>query len=104
MPNSATTPGMRPAVRHVVDGAVLLEYPGEPDARASRAAVAAAAELARRRPAGLLDAIPGARTLLLLFDPDVLDHASAEELLLRIEPLEKSAEPRTVRLAALYGA
>ncbi len=95
---------MTPALRHVVDGAVLLEYPGEPDAQANRAAVAVAAALARRRPAGLLDAIPGARTLLLLFDPDVLDHASAEELLLRIEPLEKSAEPRTVRLAALYGA
>ncbi len=94
---------MTPALRHVVDGAVLLEYPGEPDAQANRAAVAVAAALARRRPAGLLDAIPGARTLLLLFDPDVLDHASAEELLLRIEPLEKSAEPRTVRLAALYG-
>jgi len=94
---------MRPAVRHLVDGAVLLEYPGEPDAQANRAAVAVAAGLARRAPAGLLDAIPGARTLLVLFDPDVLDHASAEELLLRIEPVEKSAEPRTVRLAALYG-
>jgi len=94
---------MTPALRHVVDGAVLLEYPGEPDAQANRAAVAVAAALARHPPAGLLDAIPGARTLLVLFDPDVLDHASAEELLLRIEPVEKSAEPRTVRLAALYG-
>ena len=94
---------MKPALRHVVDGAVLVEYPGEPDAEANRAAVAIAAALAQRRPAGVLDAVPGARTLLVLFDPEVLDHPAAEELLLRIEPLEKTAEPRTVRFPALYG-
>jgi KipI family sensor histidine kinase inhibitor len=94
---------MKPALRHVVDGAVLLEYPGAPDAEANRAAVAIAAALARHAPAGLLDAIPGARTLLVLFDPGVLPHAAAEELLLRIEPLRQEVEPRTVRLAALYG-
>src|SRR5438067_9944024 len=94
---------MTPALRHLVDGAVLLEYPGEKDAEANRAAVAVAAALERRRPAGLLDAVPGARTLLVLFDPDVLDHPAAEELLLRIEPLQQGVEPRTVRLPALYG-
>src|SRR5438309_809996 len=94
---------MTPALRHVVDGAVLVEYPGAPDAEANRSAVAIAAALAERRPPGVLDAIPGARTLLLLFDPDLLDHSAAEELLLRIEPLEKSAELRTIRLPALYG-
>ena len=94
---------MTPGLRHVVDGAVLVEYPGAPDLEANRAAVAIAAALGQRRPPGLLDAIPGARTLLVLFDPDLLEHASAEELLLGIEPLPKSAEPRIVRLAALYG-
>jgi KipI family sensor histidine kinase inhibitor len=94
---------MTPALRHVVDGAVLLEYPGAPDAAANRAALALAAVLAQQRPRGMLDAIPGARTLLVLFDPDVLDHPSAQDLLLRIEPVEQSAEPRTVRLPALYG-
>jgi KipI family sensor histidine kinase inhibitor len=94
---------MRPALRHVLDGAVLVEYPGAPDAEANRAAVAIAAALAQRRPPGLLDAIPGARTLLVLFDPDVLDHPAAEELLLGIVPVETDAERRTVRLPALYG-
>jgi KipI family sensor histidine kinase inhibitor len=94
---------MTPALRHVVDGAVLLEYPGAPDAVANRAALALAAVLSQQRPRGMLDAIPGARTLLVLFDPDVLDHRAAEDLLLRIEPREQSAEPRTVRLPALYG-
>ena len=94
---------MKPELRHVVDGAVLLEYPGEPDVEANRAAVAVAAALARHGPAGLLDAIPGARTLLVLFNPDVLGHAAAEELLLRLEPLAQELEPRTVRLATLYG-
>ena len=36
---------MTPALRHVVDGAVLLEYPGEPDAEANRAAVAVTEEV-----------------------------------------------------------
>ena len=94
---------MTPALRHVVDGAVLVEYPGAPDAEANRSAIAIAAALARRPPPGLLDAIPSARTLLLLFDPDLLDHSAAEELLLRIEPLQQGVEPRTVRLPALYG-
>jgi KipI family sensor histidine kinase inhibitor len=102
---SATTARMipRPAVRHVVDGAVLLEYPGEPDARANRAAIAVAAALARQRPAGVLDAIPGARTLLVLFDPEALQHATMEDLLLRTEAVEESSEPRTVRILAQYG-
>src|SRR6266852_4174567 len=77
--------------------------PRAPDAAANRAALALAAVLAQQRHHGMLDAIPGARTLLVLFDPDVLDHPSAEDLLLRIEPVEQSAEPRTVRLPALYG-
>ena len=82
---------------------LACRLPGAPDAEANRSAIAIAAALARRPPPGLLDAIPGARTLLLLFDPDLLDHSAAEELLLRIEPLEKSAELRTIRLPALYG-
>jgi KipI family sensor histidine kinase inhibitor len=92
-----------PQLRHVVDGAVLLEYPGEPDASANRAAVAVALALARRHPAGLLDAVPGARTLLVLFDPAVLEHAAAEDLLLGIDAVHEEAEPRTVRLVATYG-
>jgi len=94
---------MKAALRHVVDGAVLLDHPGATDAEANRAAVAVARALARGAPAGFLDAIPGARTLLVLFDPEVLTHAAVEELLLRIEPLRQEAEPRAVRLPALYG-
>jgi len=92
-----------PQLRHVVDGAALLEYPGEPDASANRAAVAVARALSLRRPAGLLDTVPGARTLLVLFDPEVLEHAAAEELLLRIDAVHEEAHARTVRLPALYG-
>ena len=92
-----------PQLRHVVDGAVLLEWPGEADAAANRAAVAVARALSLRRPAGLLDTVPGARTLLVLFDPEVLEHAAAEELLLGIDAVHEEAEARTVRLPALYG-
>src|SRR5262249_50435609 len=94
---------MKAALRPAVDGALRLDHPGATDAEANRAAVAVARALARGAPAGFLDAIPGARTLLVLFDPEVLTHAAVEELLLRIEPLRQEAEPRAVRLPALYG-
>jgi KipI family sensor histidine kinase inhibitor len=65
--------------------------------------VAIASALAAERPAGFLEAIPGARTLLMLFDPAVLAHERAEELLLGIVPREQRAQPRTITLRAVYG-
>ncbi len=56
-----------------------------------------AAALAEDPPAGFLDAVPGARTLLVLFDPDRFDPAS----LGRAAAARRTA-PRTVRLAARY--
>src|SRR5207302_1839234 len=56
-----------------------------------------AAAFAEDPPGGLLDAVPGARTLLLLYDPDLLD----------IEGLDLSRRgdrppPRVIRLQACY--
>ena len=61
-------------VRDVVDGAILIGYPDADEEEANRRAVAAARGLAARPPAGLLDAVPAARTLLVLFDPRRLAH------------------------------
>src|SRR4051812_30997288 len=78
-------------MRALADGAVLLEL-------SNAEALDLAAQLAQSRPDGLFDAVPGARTLLVLFDPDRFDPA-------RLSALRASAvrpEPRTVRLPAVY--
>src|SRR4051812_988623 len=78
-------------MRALADGAVLLEL-------TNADALDLAAQLAAARPDGVFDAVPGARTLLVLFDPDRFDPA-------RLTALRASAErpaPRTVRLPAVY--
>src|SRR5204863_5594241 len=56
-------------VRELAEGAVLVEYPEDSEERANRRAVAAALTLLHRAPPVILDAVPGARNLLLLFNP-----------------------------------
>lgn len=73
----------------LADGAVMVEA-DEPHRLL--------AALDQARPAGLLEAIPGARTVLVLFDPERFDPRQIAAL-----PLpQRQAEPRTVRLAAVY--
>jgi KipI family sensor histidine kinase inhibitor len=57
-----------------------------------------AAALSEAKPAGLLDVVPGARTLLVLFDPERFDPAQIERLRLA----RRVSQPRTVRLSAKY--
>src|SRR5712672_3668446 len=90
-------------VRHLADGAVLAGYPELPEAAANEAARALSAELFREGRAGLLDAIPAARTLLVLFDPDRLAHSAVEERLLRASCAPSSVEARTIHLPTCYG-
>ena len=53
-------------LRKLCDGAALLSI-------ANQDALDLAAAFAEDPPEGLLDAVPGARTLLLLYDPELLD-------------------------------
>ena len=78
-------------MRLLADGAVLLEL-------SNADALDLAAALAADPPAGFLDAVPGARTLLVLFDPGRFDPA----LLSKPLPASARAPPRTVRLQAAY--
>ena len=101
---------MRITLSDVVDGAILAEYPGSSDLEANRAAVSAARALKARQklPArgtrGLLDAIPGARTLLLLFDSDLLDRVSlSREVAMGAAGFPSAGEGRTVRIPVFYG-
>ncbi|HEY2031393.1 MAG TPA: carboxyltransferase domain-containing protein [Myxococcales bacterium] len=77
-------------LREVGDGAVLLEC-GNALARSLEAWLRSA------RPAGFLDAVPGAQTLLVLFDPEVFDPAVLDE-----RPPEIAVTPRTVTLQTVY--
>ena len=94
---------MRGAVRHLADGAALVDFPAAADADANQAAQDLAAALAAAPAAGLLEAVPAARTLLLLFDPDQVAHERIEQLLERTEALPLARAARTVRLPARYG-
>ena len=60
-------------------------------------ALALASALVADPPDGFLDAVPGARTLLLLYDPDFLDPAQ-----LRLPARSEAPRPRVVRLQARY--
>ncbi len=93
-----------PVVYDVAEGALVVEYPGLSDGPANRAAVALGAELLGSALEGLRDAVPGARTLSLFFDPQVLGHDA-----LRREALSRGARPsppeapRTFAIGVLYG-
>ncbi|HYS07363.1 MAG TPA: urea amidolyase family protein [Myxococcales bacterium] len=79
-----------PELHNLCAGAALLSMP-------NAEALAVAAALAARRPEGFLDAVPGAQTLLLLYDPDRLDPAR-----LRLPAASEAPRPRAVRLQARY--
>jgi len=92
-------------VRDVSEGSLLLEFPEAADPDANRAAISLASGFAERPPAGFFEAIPGARTLFLEFDPLLLPR---EKLLRRLErlasrPVEPSAESRVFRVPVAYG-
>ena len=94
----------RALVEHVADGAVLVEYPEADEDEANRAAVALAGFLAARRPAGLRDTVPGARTLFCEFDPNATGHDALARLIEAAAPeAGESAPAREHRLPVLYG-
>ncbi len=62
-------------IRDVSEGAVLVEDPEASEEEANERAVAVARSLTSAAPAGFFDAVPGARNLLVLFDPRRLTRA-----------------------------
>ena len=93
---------MRCGTRDVVDGALLVEFPGCSEQEANASAAALARKLASEKAAGVHDAVPGARTLLLIFDPDLLDRGAFAELLKSPKP-SGGWQPKTVRIPVAYG-
>ncbi|MDQ2970273.1 MAG: carboxyltransferase domain-containing protein, partial [Acidobacteriota bacterium] len=93
-----------PRIRHLVDGALLVEYPEAGDEEASRAAVGLGAFLRDQAPEGLHDAVPGARTLFCAFDPRRLSHdALSQRIAGAPPPAARAAQTREHRIPVVYG-
>lgn len=92
-------------LRDVVDGALLVEFPGASDVEANGRAVATARRFARRPPRGFFDAIPGARTLLLLFDPRLIgrNRLAREVCQAGQEARAPGVDRRVLRIPVAYG-
>jgi len=94
-----------PEIHDLADGAAVVDYRDGPEAEANRAAVALGEALLGERPAGLRDAIPGARTLFLAFDPRRLPHeALRREIRARSGRAAAPRPPRWHEIPVLYGA
>ncbi len=95
---------MKPILRDVRDGVLLVEYGDATDDEANRAAVRLGRRLRGEGTAPILDAVPGARTLLVVFDPGRLDR---EALARRVERASSEPEPapdppRLLRIPVVY--
>jgi len=90
-------------IRQVVDGAVLVEFPKVSSDDANRFAVSLGKQLLPRPPPGLLDAIPGARTLLVLFDPLTLSAEQLEQWIRGLPTSSPSTQARAFRIPVRYG-
>ncbi len=91
--------------RDVSEASFLLEFPDLPDSDANRLAVALANRLSRQSRRGLLDAIPGARTLFVVFDPRLERRGSLVERLRRLAREGEGSRPesRSFRIPVVYG-
>jgi KipI family sensor histidine kinase inhibitor len=88
-------------VRELVQGSLLVEYPGASEDSANRASVAGARVLSGRP--GLLDAVPGARTLFVTCGQGFDRLGLESDLAGAAETAGASAFGRAVRIPVHYG-
>src|SRR5260370_11686743 len=91
------------ATRQVVDGALLVDFPEVSTPEANRLGVAWGEHVMLRGRSGVLDAIPGARTLLVLFDPLVVPAEDVERSLPNLSGVSALGQTRAFRIPARYG-
>lgn len=96
---------LKPALRDVRDGVVLVTHPGASDDEANLASVALGRRLRSTPPRGLLDAIPGASSLLITFDPALLSRARLGEAIdsARVRDPGADGPRRLFRIPVVYG-
>jgi len=94
----------RHVLRGVADGSLLVQYPDASDEEANAAAVRLARALDSTNPEGLLDLVPGARTLFVSYDPAIV---SEDDVAYRIAAASLGENagrfPREHRIAVVYG-
>jgi KipI family sensor histidine kinase inhibitor len=91
--------------RDVSEGSLLVEFPEGSDAEANQAAIAIASRLSAKPPRGFLDAIPGAKTLFVVFDPRTVDREGLIRRV-RLAAEEREGAPlesRLFRIPVAYG-
>jgi KipI family sensor histidine kinase inhibitor len=98
---------VRSEARHVSESSLLLEFPDAAGADANHAAIAVAAWMRREPLRGVLDLIPGARTLFVVFDPEVVGRRTLVRRLRRASAaavrIAAARESRLFRLPVSYG-
>jgi KipI family sensor histidine kinase inhibitor len=92
-----------PHLLDLADGSLLVEYPDLSDEEANGQAVAAACALERQSPKGFLYAVPGARTLLVEFDPARIGSARFATLFSETGAAPPAETRRTLRIPVAYG-
>ena len=93
-------------IQHLADSALRVELATEAGPSATARVVALTAALERVRPPGLLDLLPSYVTLVITFDPVLIDPAELEELVHRLVadlPDDLAAVGREVTLPVVYG-
>jgi antagonist of KipI len=91
--------------REVSEDTFLIEFPDAPDSDANRFAVSLADRLTHRSRRGLLDAIPGARTLFVVFDPRLERRGALLDRVRQLAREREGAPPesRRFRIPVAYG-
>jgi len=94
-----------PSLVDVRDGVLLVEYPEASEEVANRAAVLLARRLTGGAQPGILDAIPAARSLLVIFDGRRLSRGRLGRELSRLfsDPSDGAATGRLIRIPVAYG-
>src|SRR5215471_1900637 len=91
------------ASRHVVDGALLVEFPEVSTDEANQLAVSLREQMLLRPRPEVLDAIPGARTLLVLFDPLTLPPVELVQWIRSLPASSPSRHARAFQIPVRYG-
>lgn len=92
-------------LRDVRDGALLADFPDASEEQANRVCVALGERLRSAKLRGILDAIPGARSLLILFDPARLTRRrlAGEIASATVRDPGPTAPRRLLRVPVAYG-
>lgn len=95
-----------PVFRLVGDRGLLVEYGDDISPEINHKVRAMALALDQEEPAGIIEVIPTYRSILIIYDPAVVELARLKEVLVNLENCLDKIEipdPRTIEIPVLYG-